>query len=106
MKSKSVKFNTTTASINRIALQHNKQVIDLNNQLSTSVCSKTSVCDDPVPAINMTYTEKVETVSIGFLYPENDNIVGSNPINNVVKVETINYGNKLDYLYKKQLNKK
>lgn len=108
MKTKSIKFNNATgANLNRISQQYNKEVVELNNQLTTASVSMPSLSiDESVPTINMTYTGKDESVSMGYLYPENDNIIGANPINNVVKVETINYGNKLDYLYKKQLHKK
>ena len=108
MKTKSIKFNNATgANLNRISQQYNKEVVELNNQLSTASVSMPSLSvDESLPTINMTYTGKDESVSMGYLYPENDNIIGANPINNVVKVETINYGNKLDYLYKKQLHKK
>lgn len=106
MKTKSMKFNNATgANLNRISQQHNKEVVELNNQFST-IAMSSAIDEMPNPSVNMTYTGKDESLNLDYFSPENNNIVGSNPINNVVKVETINYGNNLDYLYKKQLYKK
>lgn len=101
-KSKSIKFNSNNpSSINRIALQYNKEVIDLN-KAKLSITANEEIINN-----NNDSTVKVDAYSLGEIFPEKPKLASvNNPMNTTVNIETINYANKLDYLYKKQLNKK
>ncbi len=119
VKSKSIKLHNTGGyggNINRISQQHNKEVIQLNKTYSVQnpIPEANSIINNETINTNIVIhhlqTEKQQddpSASFGDIYPVQTNIKDINPINNVVNKEvTINYGNKLDYLYKKQQYKK
>jgi hypothetical protein len=105
LKTKSIKFqNQSGAQLNRIASQHNKEVISLNRTYSI----KESNIDDPDKNTKVHIVDQTADIfSFGDMYPDHQQqqLEGSNP--NIISLEAINYStSKLDYLYKKQLFKK
>ena len=114
IKTKSIRLkNQTGSNINRISKQYNKEVIELNetyksnNNISNNKDLVTSIIHDKTNNDISDITDsECNTFFIDDIYNTQVKVQGLNPIHNVVNKETINYGNKLDYLYKKQQLKK
>jgi hypothetical protein len=136
IKTKSIRLqNQTGANNNRITKQYNRDVIELNNTysvitLNNDTQERTTISDTSaqqeqeqeqeqgkeviIPLNNISIigtpptcgSSENNTFAMDDIYNTLVKVQGNNPIHNVVNKETINYGNKLDYLYKKQQFKK
>ncbi len=99
-RSRSSKF-TTQNPIRRLSLQQNAEVVDLQKAYEIEIVKKE---DNTISqTITMKPTEKVDVIYT----PKVELPMEVNPASKQMNKDTvINYGDSLDYLYKKNKNKK
>lgn len=116
-KSKSLKLLNTQPKVNIIALKHNSAVLGLNRVYSQPSQDDTAITDQvednsTINNIVIKIDEDPELLNssdiqnellLEWIYPPSDNIEDINPLKKRnIPVSKINFGNSLDYLYKKQ----